>query len=95
MINVTAIMDVTEKIKKYKQNSEKWINLKEFYDETRREIESRVVQHHYFSVDADEALKILDDFYSNQLRIELSAALPYAGQPWFPHRLPANAWTPG
>ena len=70
MINATAIMDVTEKIKKYKQNSEKWINLKEFYDETRREIEGRVVQHHYFSVDADEALKILDDFYSNQLRIE-------------------------
>ena len=67
MTDATAVNDVIEMIKNYQQSPEEWINLRDFYDEARREIEGRVEQHLYFSVDGDEALKKLDNFYSNQL----------------------------
>ena len=67
MIDGIAVNDVKKKIEEYKQKPNSWINLEHFYNETRREIEGRVEQHHYFAIDADKALEELEKFYHTQL----------------------------
>ncbi len=67
MINQIAVNDVTKKISEYKKKPDSWIDLEHFYNETRREIEGRVEQHHYFAIDADKALEELEKFYHTQL----------------------------